>query len=264
MRDGPPDTMRDGPPVTLYCFAHAGAGASGFAHWHTQTGPGVHTVPVLLPGRGARRREPRATSREALLEALLKPLAGQVADGRPYVLYGHSLGGVVAHTLARALIHRGLPAPACLAVGASPPPQTAPAGHDTDLSDERLLRFAADLGAAPGGALAAPGSLWYRRVLPLLRDDLTLADALRADALADTSGPLPVPVLAVGGQDDPVVGATVLDGWARWTTGRFIRRTVPGDHFFVRGPHAPRLIGRACRVVRRTRLAPAPLSGGKL
>ncbi|MEU9396366.1 alpha/beta fold hydrolase [Streptomyces sp. NPDC048324] len=255
--------MGDGPPVTLYCFAHAGAGASGFAHWRTATGPGVHTVPVLLPGRGTRRREPRTTSRRALLDALLEPLAAQVADGRPYVLYGHSLGGIVAHTLTRALIHRGLPAPACLAVGASPPPQSAPAGHH-DLSDERLLRFAAGLGAAPEGALAAPGSLWYRRVLPLLRDDLTLADALRADALAEPSGPLPVPVLAVGGQDDPVVDATVLDGWARWTTGRFIHRTVPGDHFFVRGPHAPQLIGRACRVVRRTRLVPGPLSGGQL
>ncbi|MER6926177.1 alpha/beta fold hydrolase, partial [Streptomyces spiralis] len=98
--------MRDGSPVTLYCFAHAGAGVSGFAHWPAATGPGVVTVPVPLPGRGARRREPRATSREALLDALLGPLAEQVADGRPYVLYGHSLGGIVAYTLARALVDR--------------------------------------------------------------------------------------------------------------------------------------------------------------
>ncbi|MFF1549156.1 thioesterase II family protein [Streptomyces sp. NPDC058291] len=256
--------MRDGSPVTLYCFAHAGADVSGFAHWRSGAGPGVNTVPVLLPGRGARRREPRTTSREELLGALLEPLADQVADGRPYVLYGHSLGGVVAYTLARALIGRGLPAPSCLAVGASPPPQTASPGHDDDLSDEWLLRFTTDLGAAPGRTLAAPGSLWYRRVLPVLRDDLRLAAALRADALADPDGSLPVPVLAVGGRDDPAVGATALDGWARWTSGRFVRRTVPGDHFFVRGPHAPRLIGRACRMVRRTRLVPGLISGGQL
>ncbi|MER6984150.1 thioesterase, partial [Streptomyces carpinensis] len=111
-----------------------------------------------------------------------------------------------------------------------------------------------------GGALAAPGGLWYRSVLPLLRDDLRLAAALRAAA----GGPLPVPVLAVGGHSDPVVGPAALDDWARWTTGRLLRRTVPGDHFFVRGPHAPRLIGRACRVVRRTRLVPGLISGGQL
>ncbi|MFJ8150584.1 thioesterase II family protein [Streptomyces sp. NPDC096094] len=256
--------MRDDTPVTLYCFAHAGAGVSGFAHWRAGTGPGVTVVPVLLPGRGARRREARATSRGQLLDALLGPLTGQVSDGRPYALYGHSLGGIVAHTLARALIDRGLPAPGLLAVGASPPPHAAALRRD-DLTDERLLRFADDLGAAPGGPLATPGSLWYRSVLPVLRDDLLLAAALRTAALAEAArSPLPVPVLAVDGQDDPVVGAAALDGWARWTTGRFVRRTVPGDHFFVRGPHAPRLIGRACRVVRRTRRVPGLISGGQL
>ncbi|MEU0852546.1 alpha/beta fold hydrolase [Streptomyces flaveolus] len=256
--------MRDDPPVTLYCFAHAGAGVSGFAHWRTATGPGVSVVPVLLPGRGARRREARATSRDQLLDALLGPLARQVADGCPYALYGHSLGGVVAHTLARALIDRGLPAPGLLVVGASPPPHSATLRQD-DMTDERLLRFADDLGAAPDGPLATPGSLWYRSVLPVLRDDLLLAAALRTAALTEAAhSPLPVPVLAVAGQDDPVVGAAALDGWARWTTERFVRRTVPGGHFFVRGPHAPRLIGRACRVVRRTRRVPGLISGGQL
>ncbi|MFH0246457.1 thioesterase II family protein [Streptomyces sp. HK10] len=254
--------MRDGSPVTLYCFAHAGAGVSGFAHWRVRTGPGVSTVPVLLPGRDARRREPRATSRAELLGALLDPLADEVADGRPYVLYGHSLGGIVAYTLARALMDRGLPVPALLAVGASPAPHAVPLCHGEDITDDRLLRFVADLGAAPGGVLADPGSVWHRSVLPVLRDDLKLAAALRVAALADAAhGPLTVPVLAVGGQDDPVVGAASLDGWARWTTGRLVRRTVPGDHFFVRGPHAPRLVGRACRVVRRTQLIPGLVPG---
>ncbi|WP_217245373.1 thioesterase II family protein [Streptomyces sp. AC602_WCS936] len=257
--------MRDGTPVTLYCFAHAGAGVSGFAHWRARTGPDVTTVPVLLPGRETRRREPRARTREELLATLLGPLADEVADGRPYALYGHSLGGIIAYTLARALIDRGLPAPGLLAVGASPAPHTVPVRHDGDITDDRLLRFVADLGAAPDGALADPGSVWHRSVLPVLRDDLVLAAALRSAALADGAhGPLPVPVLAVGGQDDPVVGAPSLDGWARWTTGRLVRRTVPGDHFFVRGPHAPPLIGRACRTMRRTRLLPGLISGGQL
>ncbi|MFJ5281343.1 thioesterase II family protein [Streptomyces parvulus] len=255
--------MRDGPPVTLYCFAHAGAGVSAFAHWRTATGDGVRVSPLPLPGRGTRRREARVTSREALLDALLDPLAEQVADGRPYALYGHSLGGIVAHTLAHALLGAGLPAPRLLAVGASPPPHT-PAPHHEDLSDAQLLRFTSDLDAAPTGLLAAPGSLYHRRVLPVLRDDLRLAAALRTAALTDAAHRLlPVPVLAVDGLEDPVVGAAALDGWARWTTGRLVRRTVPGGHFFVRGPQAPRLLGRACRVARRTRPVPGLTTGGQ-
>ncbi len=157
--------MRDGTPVTLYCFAHAGAGVSGFAHWRTATGPGVTPRPVLLPGRNARRGETPATTRQELLDALLDPLADQVADGRPYVLYGHSLGGIVAYTLAGALIDRGLPAPHSRR-RREPPPHTSPLGDGDTVTDERLLRFVTDLGAAPGGALATPGSIWYRTVLP--------------------------------------------------------------------------------------------------
>ncbi|NEB78720.1 thioesterase, partial [Streptomyces sp. SID14478] len=45
--------------------------------------------------------------------------------------------------------------------------------------------------------------------------------------------------------------AEAMAQWRRWTTGPFALRTVPGDHFFVRGHELPRLIGRAGRAVRR-------------
>ncbi|MET7515734.1 alpha/beta fold hydrolase [Streptomyces sp. NPDC005480] len=250
--------------LRLYCFAHAGAGVTSFGRWQQRCGPGIDIVPMLLPGREARRREPRPTDRDALLDDLFGPLAAAAEEG-PYALYGHSLGGMVAHTLTRALLDAGLPGPRLLAVGACPAPHTvAPAADPGDITDEQLLRFVGDLGSAPDGALAERGSVWHRTVLPVLRDDLKLARALRAAAMDDVAeGPLPVPVLAVGGREDPVVGPAALAGWQRWTSSRFVRRTVPGDHFFVRGPELPPLIGRACRVARRTALVPGP-AGGQL
>ncbi|MFI7011791.1 thioesterase II family protein [Streptomyces sp. NPDC050145] len=247
--------------VRLYCFAHAGAGVSSFGRWPRRCGPGVEVVPMLLPGRDSRRHEPRPTGRRALLDALFDDIAGAAADG-PYVFYGHSLGGMVAHTLTRALLDAGLPGPRLLAVGGCPAPHTVRAAAATDdLGDDELLRFVGDVGSAPDGALAEPDSVWHRTVLPVLRDDLKLARSLRAAAL-DTGGRLPVPVLAVGGSHDPVVGARALDGWQRWTDERCVRRTVPGDHFFVRGPELPRLIGRACRVAARIDASRVPLAAG--
>jgi surfactin synthase thioesterase subunit len=248
--------------VRLYCFAQAGAGVSSFGRWQQHCGPGIDIVPLLLPGRGPRRREPRATDRDGLLGDLFGPLADAAGQG-PYVLYGHSLGGMVAYTLTRALLDAGLPGPALLAVGACPAPHTAArTAVPGELTDEQLLSFVGELGAAPDGPLAERGSVWHRTVLPVLRDDVTLARALRAAAMDDaTGGPLPVPVLAVGGREDPVAGPAALDGWQQWTSDRLVRRTVPGDHFFVRGPEVPRLIGRACRVARRTAPVPEPAGG---
>ncbi|MFJ9033476.1 thioesterase II family protein [Streptomyces sp. NPDC102274] len=245
--------MPDEQPVRLHCFAHAGAGVSSFHGWPADLGRAVEPVPHTLPGRESRRREPRVVRREALLAEAMGTFTR--APSGPYVLYGHSLGALVAHTITRALHGAGLPGPALLAVGACPPPDApSPLSEAHDAPDERLLRLLDEIGALPEGA--APGGLWHRAVLPVLRDDLALADDLRTTAREPAAaGPLSVPLLIVAGADDPVAQPAVMEGWRRWSTGPTAVRTVPGDHFFVRGHELPRLLGRACRVVRRT--APA-------
>ncbi len=251
--------------VRLHCFAHAGAGDSAFRRWSRAAraagaigsagaagaagavGSGVEAVSWPLPGRDRRRREPRITTRAELL-ADLKPLFEQVAaePAVPYVLYGHSLGGTVAYTVARALQEAGLPQPALVAIGACPPPD-APAAlaAAADLPDAELLQVLDRHGAAPPGV--EPGDLWHRLVLPVLRDDLRLALDLRTTA----EGRLAVPLLAVNGTEDRLADAAALAGWQRWTTGRLVQRTLPGGHFFVRGRELPRLLGRAARIVAR-------------
>ncbi|MDL5205395.1 alpha/beta fold hydrolase [Streptomyces sp. ALI-76-A] len=245
--------MPDEQPVPLHCFAHAGAGVSSFHSWLAGLGTGVRPVPHLLPGRDSRRRQPRATNREALLADLMDDF--RAMPHTPYVLYGHSLGALVAYTLTRALHEAGLPGPALLAVGACPPPDAPSELADACReSDDRLLRMLDAVGAVPEDA--APGGFWYRSVMPVLRDDLLLADSLRRAARAPLrGGPLTVPVLALAGTGDPLVRPAELAGWRHWTAGPLVTRTLPGDHFFVREPALPRLLGRACRVVRR--LAPA-------
>ncbi|NDZ81624.1 thioesterase, partial [Streptomyces sp. SID10853] len=113
--------MTDERPVRLHCFAHAGAGVSAFYGWGPRLGAGVETVPHLLPGRERRRGEARLTRPADLLADLLGHFTAPDRDV-PYVLYGHSLGALVAYTLTRALHEAGLAGPSLLVVGACPPP----------------------------------------------------------------------------------------------------------------------------------------------
>ncbi|MGX2993105.1 thioesterase II family protein [Streptomyces sp. JNUCC 64] len=240
--------------VRLYCFAHAGAGISGFRNWARSIGPGVEPVPVLLPGREGRRREPCLTDRHSLVADLMDRIS--VTSRQPFALYGHSLGAMVAHTFVQALHEEGLPLPALLAVGACPPPdETSKLSDACDSSDEDLTEMVRALGALPDDAEAR--RYWHRASLPVLRDDLRLAVALRAAARATaaSNGPLPVPLLAVSGNRDPLVSPAAVGGWRRWSAGPVATRTVNGDHFFLRGDALPRLMGRACRVVRRLEAA---------
>ncbi|MER5886587.1 alpha/beta fold hydrolase [Streptomyces sp. NPDC001941] len=251
--------MSEERPVRLHCFAHAGAGVSAYFGWPNHLGPGVEQSAHLLPGREGRRREPRLTDRQGLLDDLLHKVAtGPGGPHEPYVLYGHSLGALVAYTLTRALHEAGLPGPALLALGASPPPDRSSSLSDACReSDELLMSLLDEADALPEGA--AVGGFWHRAVMPVLRDDLILADELRKAAREPLQGPpLDVPVLLVAGRDDPLAQLEAMAGWRSWTTGPVVARTVPGDHFFVRGRELPRLIGRACRVVGRLAADRAP------
>lgn len=240
--------MSDGRSVRLHCFAHSEGGLSLFDGWAASAGGGVEVLPVALPGPRRRSSEPRVTTRQALLADVL-PLFADPPPG-PYVLYGHGLGAMVAFTVTRALHEAGLPGPALLAVGACPPPRTA-----SELPDARAATDAELLHVLGGAGAVPPQSdegIWLRAMLPVLRADLELAQALEEAARRPSSaGPLTTAVLVIASQDNPLAPPTIADGWRQCTQGPTWLRTVPGRHFFAAGRELPALLGRACRVTRR-------------
>ncbi|WP_405492753.1 thioesterase II family protein [Streptomyces sp. NBC_00096] len=225
-------------PPLLLCFHHAGAGISAFSRWQAQFAAEAEVVPVLLPGRDARVREPRVTGRAALLAEL--EVAAALTRGRPYLLYGHSLGGLVAYSFAAAREAAGDP-PRAVVIGAVLPPHLrSPLALSAELPDTPLLHLLVRQGVLPPEAADEDrgSDLFRRRVLPPLRDDLRLAQDLirRADV------PLRAPVVAVAGAEDPVAPPEGVAQWARYAAGDFRLRTVPGGHLFVRDKTLPGLL----------------------
>ncbi|MFD5453494.1 thioesterase II family protein [Streptomyces olivaceus] len=239
-------------PMRLYCFAHAGAGVSAFHGWAASVGSGVLPVPVLLPGRDRRRGEPRATTREALLGDVLHLFTD--APAVPYALYGQGLGALVCYTVARTLHEMGLPGPALLAVGACTPPHMPPeSAYVLGVPEAELLRTLDQMGVVPAGTEL--GGIREPARKQVLRDDLALDRALRAAARTPSpADPLTTPLLIVAGaagRNDGPASPLVAEGWRAWTEGPTRLRTVSAGHLFVRGSELPRLLGQACRVVRR-------------
>jgi surfactin synthase thioesterase subunit len=272
----------------LFCFHHAGAGVSCFARWRRILAGDADVVPMLLPGRGSRARETRITSPDRLLAELgegMRPLLD-----RPYLLYGHSLGGLIAYRLAGAFASWGLPEPAQIVLGATLPPHVSPPAPLTDLPDPRfagppsaatLLPALVSAGMLPRDALddGADG-IWQRRALPVIRDDLRLAAALRVSvpavpavtsmpsARSRTRSPETIettqrlergpteamvrrPLLAVAGSDDAVARPEQVAEWRWYAAAGYRLRIVPGGHFFVRDPLLPELLRECCAAVQR-------------
>ncbi len=140
-RDPKPDAFAD-----LYCFAHAGGSAGEFLRWSDQL-PGVRVRGVKMPGRAPRQSEPPLTRMTELVHALVTEV--EFGPG-PFAFFGHSLGGLVAHEVARTLRDAGRALPERIFVSSiKPPPAPAVRPVHRLPSDELIIEIEARWGALP-------------------------------------------------------------------------------------------------------------------
>lgn len=217
-----------GPRLRLLCLPHAGGGTGTFRAWPDAVPAGVEVAAVRLPGRETRIVEPPRRRMSGLASELARALLP--LTGRPYVVFGHSLGALAAYETTRALLALGAPAPAALVVSALRAPRwVAPPRQVFDLPEAEFLEHLRDLGGMSADLLGDQALL--ELVLPALRADFELLDTYSAGA---GTAVLPCPVVAVRGADDPTVDRDDLLAWATHSCTGFRYVEVPGGHF---APH---------------------------
>jgi pyochelin biosynthesis protein PchC len=211
--------------LRLVCFAHSGGSATAFHGWAAAVPPGVELLAVQYPGRSDRIADP-------LVDDVVE-MAGHVAaelyrlPDRDQVLFGHSLGAVVAYETALLLRDRGRePRMLCLS-SSLPPGQMANRSIHTAPDEE----FWDELCALGGIDPAVAQDLELRElVTPAIRSDLRAHATYRPRADAK---PLSCPVRCFHGVGDPLVDEQRLPEWAAVTSGEFTLRIRPGGHFHV-------------------------------
>ena len=205
------------PRVRLYCLPYAGGSASAYHAWARALPDDVELSGVQLPGRSLRIHEPPLRRLPELLRALLPRLERQDA---PYVLFGHSMGALVAFELARGLRHLGAPPPAGLIVSGSRAPERRGASHDLHrLPDEDFLRELRRFEGLPEEVLRDPELLAL--TLPALRADFEMIETWQSEP----EPPLPVRMAALGGTERSHRPCRGDRGLARATAPVSSRRT---------------------------------------
>ena len=212
--------------LRLFCFPYAGGGAATYRTWREELPSFVEVCPVLLPGREARLREPAFSSVFPLVEALA-PAIIPFLD-LPFVLFGHSMGALIAFELVRELRRRRQPLPECLFVSARAAPGfTLTQPPISDLPEEELSRALIELKGAEPGMLQHPELM--NLMFPTLRADLALHE--RYQYVEEPT--LECPIVAFGGLQDTSTDVDGLSSWREQTARSFVRRMFPGGHFFI-------------------------------
>jgi len=212
----------------LFCFPHAGSGASVFSPWRSQLPQAVELCPVQLPGRENRIGEPMPDTLDELAHRTARALLPLLRP--PYVLFGHSFGGLLAFAVARCLCELQHPLPTALLIsGARPPQLPAETAYHT-LGNDELVEFLRATKGMPEPVLRHEE--FVHRLLAVLRTDLRLA----AEYRPGPAEPLPCDVQVLAAEDDPVVSPAVMAGWREHTGGSFDVWRAPGGHYTVYDP----------------------------
>jgi surfactin synthase thioesterase subunit len=217
--------------LRLFCFPYAGGGASLYRSWAEPLASVAEIWSVQLPGRENRLGEPLYRSLPELIGALTDALQDALAP--PYAFFGHSLGGLIAFELARALRRQGRALPLQLFVSghlAPQLPQRHPPIHGLPYAQfvQELRRYR----GTPEAVLANHELL--ELLLPVLRADFQLFETY----VYQSDEPLDCPISAFGGLSDVEVSQEDLAAWRRQTRGLFTFRLLPGNHFFIQSAQA--------------------------
>lgn len=211
----------------LYCVPPSGAGASLYRSWAKQLGSTFRVRVYQPPGRENRIGEPAHTTVIGAAEELLSAC---LSDGGDYVLFGHSLGALVAFEAARLAQRSNARRPRALIVSACAPPHRArdlEAERRASQDDAACIDFLRGLGGTPEEVFASSALLEI--ILPVARGDLAMLVGYRYHEEPQVE----LPLLILGGRQDSHIREEQLAAWANLTSGPSKLEVLEGGHFYI-------------------------------
>lgn len=182
------------------------------------------------------------------IQPLIETLAANISQllDKPFALFGHSMGAIIAFELTRYLRNGAFSMPVHLFVSGTSAPTVIKDRLPTyTLPDTEFIEELRRLNGTPGEILENPDLM--ELLCPLLRADFELVQTYSFVS----EPPLPCPITAFGGLQDCEVSKRDIEEWHRQTTSAFSTGMLPGDHFFLNTHHSL-IISVICKAIAQT------------
>jgi surfactin synthase thioesterase subunit len=215
--------------LQLFCFPYAGGGTTAFSGWSKYLPKEVSLHLLQLPGREMRVNEKPITNFAHAINQLADLIVER--EPLPFVLFGHSFGGIFAFELAKQLYQRHNCIPRHMIIaGMCSPNLFAEKAH---MAAEKRIEIVNVLQGQFKEALQEKRIRLSReeKSTPLslesLQDDLLLAE----NYIASEQFSLLCPISAFYAEHDPLYDKRSVASWRARTQKEFKLMMSPGNHF---------------------------------
>lgn len=197
-----------------------------YREWQNALPSCVEVCPVQYPGRGTRFSEPLFTDLVAHADAMTQGLRSLIEG--PFVLFGHSMGAILAFEVARRFKEQMGVSPSMLLVASARAPHLQ--HHEVltyNLPDMDLRAELRKINGTPAAILDNAEAM--ELLMPIVRADFQAVETYKFKS----GPPLHCPISVFGGHKDEDASEADLSGWSRYTTSSFRCTMLEGGHFVV-------------------------------
>ena len=187
-----------------------------------------HKAVVLeYPGRGARMAESLLTSLDAIIADVYPKVQKEIATAESYIIYGHSMGSLVAYEICKRIEKQGLQLPVKLILNGVKGPQHSREKIISHLSDHDFWDEITKLGGIP--VEIAKNRELVDFFAPILKADYKCVESYRHDAVSPV---INIPIDVFYGSEEDITEEEV-SGWNEVSSKEVNITKLAGNHFFI-------------------------------
>jgi len=211
--------------MNLFCLPFAGGSKYSFNGFLKHTVPGLHIIPLELPGRGSRYGEGLQTAIDLLIKDIFACIKERIDE--PYAIYGHSMGSLLGYLLTLEIIKHKLNQPVHLFFTGCAGPSVKRNGLKRYLlPKDEFIDMLRKMDAGTDELLSSPEVMSVFE--PILRADFQAVETYEHQP----SETLNIPIWVAIGTEEEITYENAM-AWQKETTEKVEVVQLAGKHFFI-------------------------------
>lgn len=217
--------MKSSQKYKVLCFSFAGGNQYSFDTFKKIAPDNITFITTDYPGRGTRIGENLLCEVNDLVEDMYQQIDNEIDS--PYIIYGHSMGGLISYLLVLKLRSKGKKLPESIFItGCRAPSTWDKMKRLKNLNYEEFIMELKMLGGIPHEILNDKDSMLFFE--PILRADFSIV----ATSEYKKVEPLSIPIKIITGTKEDISQEDALK-WQEETTFPLSYNRLEGGHFFI-------------------------------